>query len=72
MNDELKPCPCGKTPTKLHIETGATCKYSYASGDCCGEWLIEFRTHYLLAGTDGAMELAVEAWNEADRKEPTK
>ena len=42
----LAACPCGKTPNKLHIAEGNTCKYAFVYGDCCGEWNIEFRTDY--------------------------
>ena len=63
----LKPCPCGKTPESLSIEAGASCKWSYASGNCCGDWNIEFRTTYT-NDDDELMRLAVDAWNNACRE----
>ena len=67
MSAELKPCPCGKTPTRLCIEEGYSCKYAWASGDCCGEWSVEFRTGYHNADSDECYALAVEAWNRKPR-----
>ena len=59
----LKPCPCGKTPQQLHIAHGDVRKWDYVSGDCCGEWEVEFRTGYV----GGNTEAAERAWNEAER-----
>ena len=64
----LKKCPCGRTPTKLHIvDNGQGGKWGDASGDCCGEWKIEFRTDYNKFDTKECMSLAVDAWNETER-----
>ena len=63
MNNELKHCPCGKTPERLIIEPGLSCKYAWACGSCCNEWSVEFRTDYKEIGSDACMALAVEAWN---------
>ncbi len=69
MGEQLKPCPCGETPSKLHITgNGQGYKWADATGDCCGEWSIEFRTQYLAHGSPECMELAIEAWNGAPRK----
>lgn len=65
--DELFHCPCGKIPSKLHIEQGVSSKYSFASGDCCGDWMVEFRTGYHNKDSR-LMERAAKAWNEAQRK----
>jgi hypothetical protein len=67
MTDQiLKPCPCGKVPTKLHImDTGQGGKYADVGGDCCGYWKIEFRQQY--ATGDEAMVLTTHAWNIATR-----
>jgi hypothetical protein len=63
---ELKPCPCGKTPSSLLlIDNGA--KWAYATGDCCNEWHIEFRTMYNNLESDECMALAFYAWNSARR-----
>lgn len=66
----LNPCPCGKTPTALHIEPGQSCKYSWVCGDCCGEWNVEFRTGYLAEEDPALMEIAIEVWNRATRATP--
>ena len=66
--DNLKPCPCGKTPTKLYIrDANQGRKWAWCSGDCCDEWNIEFRTQYEPYDSDECYKLAVEAWNEAKR-----
>lgn len=45
MTDDLAPCPCGEIPEKLCIEgAGLGRKHAMASGYCCGDWSIEFRT----------------------------
>lgn len=62
----LNRCPCGRTPSKLHIvDNGA--KWAYAYGHCCGEWHVEFRTMYNPITSPECMELAVEAWNAAEQ-----
>lgn len=69
MSDKLKPCPCGKTPTKLVLEEGATSKYAYCGGNCCGSWLVEFPTGYAHVSSYAAMEMAIPAWNGARRND---
>ena len=64
---KLKRCPCGEVPAFLGIHEGATMKYAYCSGDCCGEWNIEFRTGYNDVQSEKCMELAIDAWNDAGR-----
>ena len=69
MASELKPCPCGEKPTGLDITDGSQGgKYHYVSGDCCGEWIIEFRANYTPVKSSACMALATEAWNSAPRK----
>lgn len=64
----LLPCPCGSTPTKLHISgEHHGPKWAHCTGDCCGEWSIEYRNNYTPLDTPETMELAVAAWNEATR-----
>jgi len=64
----LLPCPCGKVPTELHlVDNGQGFKWANASGDCCGEWMIEFRTEYYKLDSPAAMNLAFHAWNAALR-----
>lgn len=70
---KLKPCPCGKIPEALIIvENGQGAKWAVASGDCCGEWMIEFRTHYNKFGSKECRDLANAAWNEAPRAQQKK
>lgn len=64
----LAPCPCGKTPTDIAITPGYSAKHAMVTGNCCYEWHVEFRTEYKKEGTGKLYELAVEAWNEAERK----
>ena len=67
---KLKPCPCGKTPEKLAVYgdfDGA--KWAYVSGDCCGDWELEFRTQYAAWNSDECQKYATERWNEATRAE---
>ena len=64
---KLKPCPCGKTPERLIIQPGPDCKYAFTAGGCCGEWFVEFRTHYKRIDSDACMRRAVREWNEARR-----
>lgn len=69
---ELKPCPCGETPTELLIDVDENQGYKYAHtyGDCCNEWSIEFRSQYKQG--DELMSLAVQAWNDSPRAELAK
>lgn len=68
--DDLEPCPCGKTPTKLVIMGSAPCKWAHASGDCCGEWMIEFRSNYLAFDDATCIAHARAAWHDAPRANP--
>ena len=64
-----KLCPCGKRPNKLHItDAGQGSKWANVMGDCCREWMIEFRTSYYALDSDECIKLAIEAWNEAPRE----
>ena len=70
LNSHLMPllgCPCGKIPKKLHIVEGSSCKWAWVSGDCCGDWNVEFRTHYHKIDTPECMEQAIIYWNAANR-----
>ena len=69
---DLKPCPCGQTPTELCLyDIAQGWKWVLASGNCCGEWHIEFRGNYSDPNDPEPelMELAIESWNEIRRKE---
>lgn len=64
----LAVCPCGKIPTTLQIyDAGQGGKWANVAGDCCGEWLIEFRTNYTAQDSDECKALAALAWNSAPR-----
>lgn len=64
----LKGCPCGAYPEKLCINgPHDTPKWAYVSGDCCDEWMIEFRNDYHDIGSIDSLDLAVQAWNGAPR-----
>ena len=65
----LKPCPCGQTPTALGLQPGDTGRWAFAFGSCCSEWNVEFRLDYAPLDSEEAMELAIEAWNNAPRKQ---
>lgn len=65
---ELKQCPCGKTPTALNLMgNGQGVKWAWASGNCCSEWWIEFRTGYESLESEKCMEYAIKSWNETVR-----
>ncbi len=64
----LALCPCGKQPKELSLEdNGQGRKWATASGDCCSEWQIEFKTEYNDLDTAVCMDLAVKAWNDTPR-----
>jgi len=65
---KLNRCPCGEIPTELCID-GDRRKWSYVSGNCCGEWSVEFRSQYYQNNDPELMEYATKAWNSAKRKE---
>lgn len=68
MTTKLKPCPCGQVPEKLAIgEAGQGSKWALAYGDCCNEWMIEFRTRYEPLDSEACMQFAIEAWNNSPR-----
>ena len=64
----IKECPCGEIPTELIIEKGGR-KYSFAYGDCCSDWLIEFRSNYFKPDSIECKQLALKAWNGTKRKD---
>lgn len=65
----LKPCPCGQTPTVLLIQEELSplpiLKYARCTGNCCAEWEIEFRNDYKKGNE--SMARATQAWNDAPR-----
>ncbi len=68
-NKNIKPCPCGRPIDELCIsDAGQGGKWAYVTGNCCGEWAIEFRTSYTKWNSTECMELAITAWNNAPRQ----
>lgn len=67
VKQSLEPCPCGNVPKSLFIQPGDTCKYAWVSGNCCGDWNIEFRTDYKELNSEECMDIAIRAWNDAKR-----
>ena len=68
VNAGLAACPCGRIPTSLqltYVDQGG--KWVSATGDCCGEWSIEFRTQYAALDSEECKKLATKAWNSAPR-----
>jgi len=69
----LAQCPCGKTPTDVQIcDAGQGGKWAIVKPNCCGEWMIEFRTNYNQLESEECKKLAVEAWNSAPRERKQK
>ena len=66
MMTVLNKCPCGEVPTDIHIR-GQDAKWAFASGNCCNDWLIEFRTKYCSIDSNECKELAIVAWNKVPR-----
>ena len=65
---ELKRCPCGEIPSTLFIsDANQGGKWAYVSGCCCNLWEVEFRSQYKEINSDRLMQLATNAWNEAQR-----
>lgn len=66
----LNKCPCGEVPTGLHItDNGQGGKWATVSGNCCDNWMVEFRTEYRSLDSDGCMVLAAIAWNNSPREQ---
>lgn len=66
----LKECPCGLTPLNLVVlgeAEGARPKYAFVAGDCCNEWIIEYRNQYEPIGSPEAIARAIKEWNAATR-----
>ena len=67
-NKKLHKYPCGYRPSELHIQEGACPKYSFVSGSCCNNWIIEFRADYFKPDSDELMDRAIKSWNSAKRR----
>ena len=62
----LELCPCGQRPDLLIIEMQERAKWGRAFGDCCSEWMIEFRNGYT-AEPKVSQVRAAAAWNDMPR-----
>ena len=69
-DDKLKPCPCGKIPEVLAMVQGSTDRWGYVSGNCCGEWEVEFRTSFHKIDSYECLVEAIKYWNQAPRTKP--
>lgn len=69
---ELKKCPCGKTPSALHVGGGVSSSWAWVCGDCCYNWAIEFRTVHHDWTSNESYENAVKYWNDSPRAEENK
>lgn len=63
----FRRCPCGEVPTGLDLEFGYVTKWDKVTPNCCGEWMIEFRTGYLDPDSKEMEQLKIKVWNEAPR-----
>jgi hypothetical protein len=71
--DKLAPCPCGRPISELQIsDSGQGNKWANVAGNCCGEWMVEFRTLNENLTSEKCMSLAMEAWNKAPRHDKTQ
>lgn len=70
MNDELKPCPCGKVPTKILIDETLSGKWINFYGNCCSEWMGETRNNYAIG--DERERNAIDGWNAMPRTTNTE
>ena len=68
---DLKPCPCGKTPSDVSQYGSPYDKWVWASPDCCGEWSVEYRSGYA-QNEDDQKRNAEFAWNNAPRAKPSE
>lgn len=62
----LAPCPCGKVPSVLVVDVLPGGKYGTVTGNCCGEWSVEFRNGFE-QNQDAVMEKGKQGWNDASR-----
>ena len=66
--DQLRPCPCGKTPERLIVHAEHSCpKWAWVTGSCCDGWGLEFRNDYAWQDSPEQIQKATEAWNTMER-----
>lgn len=59
-------CPCGEVPSDIMINLPQGAKYGTVAGNCCGDWVLEFKAGYP-KNNDELVLAARTAWNEAPR-----
>ncbi|MCP5005363.1 MAG: hypothetical protein GY941_15720 [Planctomycetes bacterium] len=65
---KYEQCPCGEVPTDLYTTISGG-SWEYVSGQCCGEWEIEYKTNGVDPTSEEGKELQRKAWNAAKRGE---
>ena len=65
MSEALKPCPCGKVPSKLILCDDPDPSFMEVQGDCGCDWSTIYRVS--VRGIDNNREKAIEVWNSAPR-----
>lgn len=59
-------CPCGETPAELFVRLPKGSKQGIVAGNCCGDWLLEFKAGYPKDDAD-LLERGKMAWNNQPR-----
>jgi hypothetical protein len=62
-------CACGEVPAELAINLPPGSKYGHVAGNCCGDWMLEFKAGYP-KDNEALLAKAVAAWNAAPRWAP--
>lgn len=60
-------CPCGQVPTDIMINMPQGSKYGTVAGNCCGDWMLEFKAGYP-KDNNHLIVLATNAWNSLSRE----
>jgi hypothetical protein len=59
-------CPCGQHPEDLMINLPQGAKYGQVAGNCCGDWILEFKAGYPKSN-EHLVQIASQAWEDAPR-----
>jgi hypothetical protein len=62
-------CACGQVPAELAINLPTNSKYGHVAGNCCGDWILEFKAGYPKSN-EHLVKIATDAWNAAPRWAP--
>lgn len=65
----LAPCPCGEVPTELLINLPKNSKYGHVAGNCCADWILEFKAGYP-KNDNHLIAVATMAWDRGPRGKP--